>query len=105
MHHHRAYAGITVDQFQALNPFTLCGVMPLQPGAPVCIGNTMAFCNNVYVADNTDTCDTIASDVGTIVNIDGARTLLYLHLLIRRIADGAHLMLHVSAAWRHMRLH
>lgn len=61
------YAGIPLAYFQQLNPLILCGLLPLVPGSPVCSGDRMAFCNNVYVATPGQTCASINSTVGTIV--------------------------------------
>jgi len=62
---------VTLEKFQTLNPLVLCGVLPPQAGSPVCTGDTISFCNNVYVASQTDTCNKITDTVGTILNIDG----------------------------------
>lgn len=62
---------MTLEKFQTLNPLVLCGVLPPQAGSPVCTGDTISFCNNVYVASQTDTCNKITDTVGTILNIDG----------------------------------
>ncbi len=75
-----------LEKFQALNPLVLCGVLPPQPGSPVCTGDTIAFCNNVYVASQTDTCNTIANTVGTILNIDGEGCVAMLSLSARTAA-------------------
>jgi hypothetical protein len=61
------YAGISVKQFQRLNPLTLCGILPLVPGWPVCSGDKLAFCSNRFVTSGGDSCTSIANTVGDIL--------------------------------------
>ena len=62
----RGWAGISVQKLIALNPLlspqcdTARGGQGLQVGNAVCIGDTIAFCSNVYTATSTDTCHSIA---------------------------------------------
>jgi hypothetical protein len=61
----RGWAGITVDTFLALNPLLALqcdaetGGIGLQEGSVACIGDTIAYCSNVYTATSTDTCRSI----------------------------------------------
>ena len=45
----------------------------LYAGSAVCTGNTIAFCNDVVVAAPGDTCTSIASGSGAVINVDGER--------------------------------
>lgn len=61
----RDWAGITVAEFVRLNPLlaiqcTANGGQGLQVGTAACIGDTIAFCTNVYTATAADTCHSIA---------------------------------------------
>jgi hypothetical protein len=67
-----ARTGITTAEFQALNPLVLCE-NGLYAGSAVCTGNTIAFCNDVIVAAPGDTCTSIASGSGAVINVDGER--------------------------------
>jgi hypothetical protein len=61
----RGWAGITLETFLSLNPLlspqcdTANGGKGLQAGSAACIGDTIAFCSNVYTATATDTCRSI----------------------------------------------
>jgi PIN domain nuclease of toxin-antitoxin system len=62
----RGWAGITLASFVELNPLvapqcdTAHGGQGLQVGNAACIGDTIAFCSNVYTATSADTCHSIA---------------------------------------------
>lgn len=78
-----ARTGITTAQFQALNPLVLCD-NGLYAGSAVCTGNTIAFCNDVVVASPGDTCNSIASDRGAVINVDGESGDKLPHVLTSR---------------------
>lgn len=68
---HRAFGGIALDTFKALNPLVLCDSIGVQPGSAVCTGDNIAFCNDIYVAAPGDTCENISDSIGTVINVDG----------------------------------
>lgn len=57
------FAGISLADFQTFNPLLLCGMLPLTPGAPVCTGDSLAFCNNLVTATAGDTCASLPGEV------------------------------------------
>ncbi len=63
----RNYAGMSLKQFKSLNPFALCGILPLFPGVPVCSGDKLSFCSNRFVTSVDDSCSSIADTVGSIL--------------------------------------
>ncbi len=63
----RNYAGMSLKQFKSLNPFALCGILPLFPGVPVCSGDKLSFCSNRFVTSGDDSCSSIADTVGSIL--------------------------------------
>lgn len=65
----RDYGGITVDYFSLLNPLEMCDILPLVPGAPVCVGDRLASCNNLYVTQSGDTCQSIAGTFGRVIGM------------------------------------
>lgn len=64
------YSGMTLSDWQALNPLAVCGVVPLQPGSQWCAGDKLAFCNNIYYSSDGDTCSSISSDIGRVLGIE-----------------------------------
>lgn len=63
----RDYAGMSLSTFRNLNPFTLCGILPLVPGFPVCSGDKLAFCSNRVVTTADDSCNSITDNLGKIL--------------------------------------
>lgn len=61
------YAGISLKTFRQLNPFTLCGILPLVPGWPVCSGDKLSFCSNRFVTSKGDSCASIVDTLGSIL--------------------------------------